>query len=167
MSDSEHLEDQPELDTPVVDAPVKAAKKPVSDRTKSTLFIRNLPFTATNKEFEAFFSEFGPIKACFVVTEHRDKKDEKDASVEGAAEAEEEPVSAEGGKSKGFGFVHYAMESDAVRAIEKLKTTKFQGRKLKAELAMRKSVKMDTDILAAELPKAQQKRTAEIGRAHV
>ena len=34
------------------------------------LFVRNLPYTANDKDFEDAFSEVGPIKRCFVV---RDK----------------------------------------------------------------------------------------------
>lgn len=41
MSDSEA--------TNLVAVPEAKAKGPVSDRTKNTLFIRNLPFTATNQ----------------------------------------------------------------------------------------------------------------------
>jgi nucleolar protein 4 len=76
MSDSEHAEEHLDTDKAVVDAPVKATKKPISDRTKSTLFIRNLPFTATNEDFTSFFSEFGPTKSSFIVMEHREKKNE-------------------------------------------------------------------------------------------
>ncbi len=46
-----------------------AAKLVQSDLTKSTLFVRNLPFDATNTELETFFGTVGPIKACFVVTD--------------------------------------------------------------------------------------------------
>lgn len=34
---------------------------------RKTLFIRNLPYNATDKELENLFSEFGPIKRSFVV----------------------------------------------------------------------------------------------------
>lgn len=156
MSDSEHAEDHLDAGKAIVDAPVKAAKKPISDRTKSTLFIRNLPFTATNEEFTSFFSEFGPTKSSFIVMEHREKRNDQEEDADGANEEKE------AGKNKGFGFVQYATEGDALRAIESLKTTKFQGRKLKAELAMRKHVKLDTEIMAAELPKVQQKKAAAV-----
>ena len=37
---------------------------------KCTLFVRNLPYEATNEGLEEVFSEIGPMKSCFVV---RDK----------------------------------------------------------------------------------------------
>ena len=37
---------------------------------EKTLFIRNLPYnTTTNEELQEIFSHYGPLKACFVVTE--------------------------------------------------------------------------------------------------
>ncbi|OAD02576.1 hypothetical protein MUCCIDRAFT_121836, partial [Mucor lusitanicus CBS 277.49] len=89
---------------------------------KLTLFVRGLPFEATSKDLEDFFGEIGPIRKCFVVT---------DRSVP--------PVEGQAPKNKGFGYVHYALEEDAQSAIAKLKNVKFQGRKLKIELAKRKS----------------------------
>ena len=38
-----------------------------------TLFVRNLPYTATDKELEEAFSEFGPIKRSFVVKDKGNK----------------------------------------------------------------------------------------------
>ena len=32
-----------------------------------TLFVGNLPYTATNEVLEAAFTEYGPTKSCFVV----------------------------------------------------------------------------------------------------
>jgi len=36
----------------------------------ATLFVRNLPFTATTATLEAFFGEVGPTKLCFVVADN-------------------------------------------------------------------------------------------------
>ena len=37
-------------------------------KTKSkTLFVQNLPYSATNEQLEQLFSDIGPIKRCFVV----------------------------------------------------------------------------------------------------
>ena len=38
----------------------------VSDKT---LFVRNLPYGTSDKELEAVFSEYGPLKSCFTVKE--------------------------------------------------------------------------------------------------
>ena len=32
-----------------------------------TLFVRNLPYSATNEQLEQLFGDVGPIKRCFVV----------------------------------------------------------------------------------------------------
>ncbi len=34
-----------------------------------TLFVRNLPYDATNESLESIFSEIGPVKSAFVVAE--------------------------------------------------------------------------------------------------
>ncbi|CAO3693386.1 unnamed protein product [Rhizopus stolonifer] len=93
----------------------------VDDHAKLTLFVRGLPFNATNADLEEFFAEIGPVRKCFVVTERKEEN--------GNA-----PV-----RNKGFGYVHYAMEEDAQTALTKLKGTKFKGRKIKIELAKRKA----------------------------
>ncbi|CEP19046.1 hypothetical protein [Parasitella parasitica] len=108
----------------------KASKKSSEDSlAKLTLFVSGLPFEATSKDLEDFFGEIGPIRKCFVVT---------DKSVA--------PVEGKSPKNKGFGYVHYALEEDAKSAISKLKKVKFQGRKLKIELAKRKSETVREDV---------------------
>ena len=93
-------------------------QKNVDSHAKLTLFVRGLPFDATNQDLEEFFGDIGPIRKCFVVT---------DKSSEGTF------------RNKGFGYVHYALEEDAQAAIDKLKNTKFKGKKLRIEFAKRKS----------------------------
>lgn len=82
--------------------------------------------------------------------EHRGKPE----ATEAAETVEDAPEPGIPQKNKGFGFVQYALEDDAMKALEALKTGKFLGRKLKGELAMRKHVKFDSSILSQELPKA-------------
>ena len=43
------------------------AKKNSLETQRKTLFVRNLPYTASDKVFEDAFSEYGPIKRSFVV----------------------------------------------------------------------------------------------------
>jgi len=38
-----------------------------TETQSKTLFVRNLPYSATNKQLEDLFSDIGPIKRCFVV----------------------------------------------------------------------------------------------------
>jgi nucleolar protein 4 len=101
------------------------AKDP-GTHTKTTLFVRNVPFNATDADFESFFSFFGPLRSCFLIKPEA-----------GNDEVQEKKV------NKGFGFVHFAEASDANSALETLKTKKFNNRRLKAELALRKHVKQD------------------------
>ena len=85
--------------------------------SKSTLFVSTIPFDAENKDLEAFFSEIGPLKSCFIV---KDK------------------VSL---KSSGCGYVQFALEQDAENALKVLKKKKFDGKRtLKLAYAIRKSI---------------------------
>ncbi|KAI8888792.1 RNA-binding domain-containing protein [Backusella circina FSU 941] len=96
----------------------KSTKKSSDDaHAKLTIFIRGLPFEATDKDLEDFFGEIGPVRKCFVVV---DRSSEKKLN-------------------KGFGYVHYALEEDAQTALTKLKNVPFMGKKLRLELAKRKS----------------------------
>ncbi|KAI9276260.1 hypothetical protein BY458DRAFT_532829 [Sporodiniella umbellata] len=110
----------------------------VEDHAKLTLFVRGLPFDATNGDLEEFFGEIGPVRKCFVVTERKEEGSDK-------------PL-----RNKGFGYVHYAMEEDAQTALTKLKGTKFKGRKIKIELAKRKA-----ETTAHEDKKAENKSVEE------
>ncbi|KAF4071995.1 hypothetical protein AMELA_G00269320 [Ameiurus melas] len=91
-----------------------------------TLFVQNLPASASSEQLEELFSEVGPVKRCFVV---RDKGSET---------------------CRGFGYVTYCMAEDAQRALKEIKCyedkeliviqakkklhEKKQGKKKKAEV---------------------------------
>ncbi|XP_061772769.1 RNA-binding protein 28 [Nerophis ophidion] len=77
-----------------------------------TLYVGLLPETATNDRLEEIFSEIGPVKQCFVV---------KDKGV---------------AKCRGFGYVIYAMEEDALRALKEIKD--YDGKKLTISVAKKK-----------------------------
>ncbi|TSK38431.1 RNA-binding protein 28 [Bagarius yarrelli] len=62
-----------------------------------TLFVRNLPASASSENLEKIFSEVGPVKRCFVV---KDKGSEQ---------------------CRGIGYVTYSMEEDAQRALREIK----------------------------------------------
>jgi len=111
------------VEATAVDTKTHEASEKDSHHSKATLFVRNIPYDATNQELEEFFSELGPIRSCFVVT---DKTQEESGKVQ----------------NKGFGYVHYALAEDAQRALTELKDIKFRGaRKLKIELALKKGEK--------------------------
>ncbi|XP_057693557.1 RNA-binding protein 28 [Corythoichthys intestinalis] len=94
-----------------------------------TLFVGSLPTSATNERLEEIFSEIGPVKQCFVV---RDK---------GADTC------------RGFGYVTYAMEEDAQRALKDVK--EYDGKKLSISVAKKKlNEKKDKKKTATKEPNA-------------
>jgi RNA recognition motif-containing protein len=77
-----------------------------AEKDNRTLFVRGISFDVNEKELEGVFSDLGPIKQCFLIKE----KDQP--------------------KHKGFGFVQYALEEDAVRAVTEFNGRSVGGRKL-------------------------------------
>ncbi len=86
--------------------------------TSSTIFVRNLPYNLTHAQLEEMFEGVGPVKSAFVIA------DPKDPNL-----------------NRGFGFVQYAVPSDAEQAMITLSTKTIGGRKLLLELAAKKGVK--------------------------
>ncbi|XP_021736206.1 multiple RNA-binding domain-containing protein 1-like [Chenopodium quinoa] len=70
------------------------------------LFVRNLPYAATEDELAELFSKFGNISEVHLVIDKETKR------------------------SKGFAYVHYRAPEDALRALEELDHSIFQGRLL-------------------------------------
>ncbi|KAH9920029.1 RNA-binding domain-containing protein [Epithele typhae] len=62
----------------------------------STLFVSNLPYTATSTDLNTLFSDIAPVRTAFVVTEQGT------------------------GISKGVGYVTFAIREDATMAIDKI-----------------------------------------------
>ncbi|KAG9133422.1 hypothetical protein Leryth_013248 [Lithospermum erythrorhizon] len=70
------------------------------------LFIRNLPYTATEEELEEHFSKFGDISEVHIVVDKETKR------------------------SKGIGYIRFSLPESAERALEELDNSIFQGRLL-------------------------------------
>ncbi|KAJ9170111.1 hypothetical protein P3X46_018243 [Hevea brasiliensis] len=70
------------------------------------LFVRNLPYTATEDELEEHFSKFGNLTQVHLVVDKNMKR------------------------SKGIAYVHYTLPECATRALEELDNSIFQGRLL-------------------------------------
>uniref|UniRef100_A0A4W4FAL9 RNA-binding protein 28 n=1 Tax=Electrophorus electricus TaxID=8005 RepID=A0A4W4FAL9_ELEEL len=77
-----------------------------------TLFVRNLPSSASSDHLEEIFSEVGPVKHCFVV---RNKGSEK---------------------CRGIGYVTYSMAEDAQRALTEIND--YDGKKISVVQAKKK-----------------------------
>lgn len=70
------------------------------------LYVGNLPFSVTEQDLGALFSETGTVAAVSIIT-HRDS-----------------------GRSKGFGFVEMSTEEEAQTAVSKLNGYELEGRAL-------------------------------------
>ncbi|PGH08257.1 hypothetical protein AJ79_06043 [Helicocarpus griseus UAMH5409] len=88
-----------------------AASSPKKPNIRRTLFVRSLPASATTESLTDYFSQSYPLKHATVVLDPQTKQ------------------------SKGYGFVTFADHEDAVRALEEFNGSKFDGKKLKIEVA--------------------------------
>ena len=79
-------------------------------RRGNTLFVTRIPYHVTNTDLETFFSDIGPLRRAFVVTDK------------------------ETHKSKGVGYVTYADAADAEKALEKLQGASLDGSKRHVQL---------------------------------
>ena len=79
----------------------------------STLFVSNLPYTATSTDLETLFSDIAPVRNAFVVLQHGT------------------------GVSKGVGYVSFAIKEDVQLALEKISSEglTIDGRSVRAQLA--------------------------------
>ncbi|XP_075862712.1 RNA-binding protein 28 isoform X1 [Microcebus murinus] len=77
-----------------------------------TLFVGRLPPSARSEQLEELFSQVGPVKQCFVVTEKGNKA------------------------CRGFGYVTFSMPEDVQRALQEITT--FEGRKISVTVAKKK-----------------------------
>ncbi|XP_038176610.1 RNA-binding protein 28 [Arvicola amphibius] len=77
-----------------------------------TLFVGRLPPSARSEQLEELFSQVGPVKQCFVVTEKGSKA------------------------CRGFGYVTFSMPEDVQRALKEITT--FEGCKINVTVAKKK-----------------------------
>ncbi|KAG6717026.1 hypothetical protein I3842_04G077500 [Carya illinoinensis] len=107
------------------------------------LFVRNLPYTAIEEELEGHFSKFGYVSQVHIVID----KDTK--------------------RSKGIAYIHYAVPESAVRALEELDNSIFQGRLLHVMPAKQKknSEQQETDVSASQTSKTFKRKREEERKA--
>ncbi|KAF9527257.1 hypothetical protein CPB83DRAFT_856641 [Crepidotus variabilis] len=102
----------------------------------STLFISNLPYTATSVDLQTLFSDFAPVRSAFVVTEQGS------------------------GVSKGVGYVSFALGEDAQSTFEAIAKDGISlvGRALRVQWAENKKPRDKLD--SSESPKKEVKPKA-------
>ncbi|XP_025721355.1 RNA-binding protein 28 isoform X2 [Callorhinus ursinus] len=84
-----------------------------------TLFVGRLPPSARSEQLEELFSQVGPVKQCFVVTEKGSKA------------------------CRGFGYVTFSMLEDVQRALKEITT--FEGCKISVTIAKKKQRNKSTE----------------------
>ncbi len=82
---------------------------------KNKLFVAGFPWAYTNDTLRNLFSQYGQITDVAVISDRAT------------------------GRSKGFGFVTFANEADARKAMEALNGTDLEGRKLVVNIARPKT----------------------------
>lgn len=78
---------------------------------KSKLFVGNLPYTITQDQLAQLFTEFGEVAEAVIITDRAS------------------------GRSKGFGFVTFANEEDAAKAVAELDGKEMEGRNMVVNVA--------------------------------
>lgn len=106
---------------------------------RKTLFVRSVPFDATDDEFTDFFSQFAPVKHAVIV---------KDSE----------------GQNRGFGFVSFSVEDDTMEALSQARKSKFKERLLRVDLAKRRERSKkngEEDVKAVEAQPIEEEKENE------
>lgn len=96
---------------------------------QTTVYVSNLPYSATDADLQTYFSVFGAIKTIKMLTD-RDT-----------------------GRPRGIAFVEYLDEATATNAIEGTDKRDFMGRALNVSLARPKGQKPERTIREARAPR--------------
>ncbi|XP_043690007.1 multiple RNA-binding domain-containing protein 1-like isoform X2 [Telopea speciosissima] len=105
------------------------------------LFVRNLPYSATEDDLAELFSKFGNISQVHLVVD----KDTK--------------------RSKGFAYVLYTLPESALRALEELDNSIFQGRLMHIMPAKQQNPSEKQDVAAGQASKTFKQQREEQRKA--
>ncbi|KAI6679843.1 hypothetical protein NL676_033724 [Syzygium grande] len=106
------------------------------------LFVRNLPYTTSEEELEELFSKFGKLAEVHVVVDKITRR------------------------SKGIAYIQYALPESALRALEELDYSDFQGRLLHILPALQKTApKKQHDLTSNQAPKTFKQQRKEDRKA--
>jgi len=81
------------------------------DQNNKKLYVGNLPYTVNSDQLATIFAEYGEVADAIVITDKMS------------------------GRSKGFGFVEFADEEMAKKAMEAMNEKDIEGRKLVVNVA--------------------------------
>jgi len=111
------------------------------DSRSSTLFVSNLPYTATSTDLKTLFSDIAPVRNAFIVLEHGT------------------------GVSKGVGYVSFAIKEDVQLALDKISSEglTIDGRGIRAQLAETRH--KDKDSASASGNVDQAAKPARVGKS--
>ncbi|KAG7828398.1 hypothetical protein KL920_003535 [Ogataea angusta] len=99
---------------------------------RRTLFVQSIPVEATKEELNEFFSQYAPVRHSVVVTDTE-------------------------GKSRGFGFVSFVTDEDALSALKETKKAKFKNKLLRVSIAKRRQRKDKQDKRGKPVEDAKHK----------
>ncbi|KAM7271765.1 hypothetical protein ACFE04_030979 [Oxalis oulophora] len=130
--------------TPEIGKPSSDSKDENDEAVETCrLFVRNLPYAATEEELEEHFSKYGKISEVHLVIDKETKR------------------------SKGIAYILYAVSESAARAIQELDSSTFQGRLLHVMPAKQKITltKQENDTSSSQGPKNFKQRREEQRKA--
>ncbi|KAH8996680.1 hypothetical protein EDB92DRAFT_1933612 [Lactarius akahatsu] len=110
----------------------------------STLFVSNLPYSATSTDLKTLFSDIAPVRSAFVVLEHGT------------------------GVSKGVGYVSFAITEDAKAAFDRVSADgmTLDGRSLRVEWAANRPGRAERDNKVSD-SKSPKRETTARPKSHV
>uniref|UniRef100_A0A565CFH3 RRM domain-containing protein n=1 Tax=Arabis nemorensis TaxID=586526 RepID=A0A565CFH3_9BRAS len=138
VSDMEYFKSRVEADGKMAQE-LKADSDDVLDTGR--LFVRNLPYTATEEELMEHFSKFGEISEVHLVLDKETKR------------------------SKGIAFILYPIPESAARAMKELDNSIFQGRLLHILPAKHREMSDKQVNDASNLPKTFKQKREEQRKA--